>query len=57
MALAEATPVAAKSAAAPRKAFALVPEATRPPAPAAAGVLALVSYAFTINAGRDVAGP
>jgi hypothetical protein len=50
------TPVAAKSVAAPRKAPAPVPEATRPPAPAAAGVLALVSYAFTNNAGRDVVG-
>jgi hypothetical protein len=49
--------VAAKSAAAPEKAPvpAAVPEAARPLADA--GVLALRSYTFTNNVGRDVTYP
>ena len=57
MALPRVTPVAATSAAAPEKAPAAVPEATRPPAPAGAGASALRSYAFANNTKCDVAAP
>jgi hypothetical protein len=52
-----ATPVAARLAAAPKKASAAILEATKLPAPAGTGVLALRSYAFTNNPGCDRVQP